>query len=510
MPSQGVDDLEIRKIAAEGCGVRTEDINSITILRRSIDARKRAPKIILRLRVYANEEPEIEPRLIDAFPIVDSERRAIIVGAGPAGYFAAIELIQAGIQPVIFERGKDVKTRRRDIAGIHKYGDVNPDSNYCFGEGGAGAYSDGKLYTSAKKRGSTQKILQLFVEHGADPDILFDAHPHIGSNKLPKVVRAIRETILNHGGKIYFNSRVTDLTIKNGVATGVVVNDSDKHLGMAVILATGHSARDVFSLLHRKRLRLEAKPFAMGIRIEHPQALIDQIQYGQQPRDPFLPAATYKLVTHIKGRGVFSFCMCPGGLIVPSSTAPGELVVNGMSMARRDSEFANSGIVVAMEPDDLSEFAESGELRCLKFQQSLEKAVFAMGDGSQAAPAQRMVDFVEGIVSADLNSTSYSPGIYPAPLHEILPRHIANRLQAAFLQFGAKMRGYYTNEANIVGIESRTSSPIRIPRNRENCMHVEIKNLYPCGEGAGYAGGIVSSALDGQLVAKSIAGVAHE
>ena len=309
MPSQGVDDLEIRKIAAEGCGVRTEDINSIKILRRSIDARQRAPKIILRLRVYANEEPEIEPRLIDAFPIVDSERRAIIVGAGPAGYFAAIELIQAGIQPVIFERGKDVKTRRRDIAGIHKYGDVNPDSNYCFGEGGAGAYSDGKLYTGAKKRGSTQKILQLFVEHGADPDILFDAHPHIGSNKLPKVVRAIRETILNHGGKIYFNSRVTDLTIKNGVATGVVVNDSDKHLGMAVILATGHSARDIFSLLHRKRLRLEAKPFAMGIRIEHPQALIDQIQYGQQPRDPFLPAATYKLVTHIKGRGVFSFCM---------------------------------------------------------------------------------------------------------------------------------------------------------------------------------------------------------
>ncbi|KAA3609289.1 MAG: FAD-binding protein [Calditrichaeota bacterium] len=504
-PSEAADSQSIERLVASNCQIEVQEINSIEYLRRSIDARSKQPKIILRLKVYINEEPPERERAIDQLSRVGSKRQVLIVGAGPAGYFAAMELIKAGIKPVIFERGKDVQARRRDLRAIQQEGVVNPDSNYCFGEGGAGTYSDGKLYTGSKKRGPVKQILQLLVDHGANPDILFDAHPHIGSNKLPQVIQAIRETIQKMGGEIHFQARVSDFIVHEGVMRGVVVNDEKEFLSEAVILATGHSARDIFDLMGKNKIRLEAKPFAMGIRIEHPQALIDTMQYHQKPRDANLPAASYKMVTQVKNRGVFSFCMCPGGLIVPTATAPGELVVNGMSMAKRDSKFANSGMVVAIEPDDLQELKRFAELRCLQFQRAVETAVFNFGDGSQAAPAQRMTDFVKGTLSDKLPSSSYIPGIYSAPLHEILPGRITESLQIAFKQFGKKYRGFLTEEANVVGLESRTSSPIRIPRDREKCTHTEVDKLYPCGEGAGYAGGIISAALDGQLVARAVA-----
>ncbi len=506
-PAQAADEQQVLQLAATLCEHTTEAINAVTISRRSIDARSKQPKVVLRLKVYIGELPAAKKRLRHQCIRANAQKKVLIVGAGPAGYFAAMELLKAGIKPIIFDRGKDVQARRRDLRAIQQESFVNPDSNYCFGEGGAGTYSDGKLYTGSKKRGSLKDILQLFVEHGAPENILFDAHPHIGSDKLPKVIQSMRETIQNFGGEIHFESHVDDLIIDNGRASGVIVNNSDEHLGEAVILATGHSARDIFELLQRKQIRLEAKPFAMGIRLEHPQALIDEMQYHQRPRDQFLPAASYKMVAHVQNRGVFSFCMCPGGLIVPTATAPGELVVNGMSMAKRDSQFANAGMVVAIEPDDLREMQRFAALRCLRFQQALEKAVFAVGDGSQAAPAQRMTDFVNSKLSQDLAPTSYIPGIYSAPLHEILPVRIVTRLQIALHEFGEKYRGFYSQEANLVGLESRTSSPVRIPRDRDSGMHVEIDRLYPCGEGAGYAGGIVSAALDGQMIAQKITGI---
>ncbi len=505
LPKEAADDNVIKKLAAKKCRVREDDINVILTIRRSIDARDEQPKIVLLIDVYIKELPKPNPGIKNTYKAPDSNKKVLIVGAGPAGYFAALELIELGIKPVIFERGKNVVDRRIDLRQIQQFGIVNPHSNYCFGEGGAGTYSDGKLYTRSTKRGDVKKVLELLVEHGANPEILIDTHPHIGSNKLPGVVKNIRETILNFGGEIYFDSWVTDLIIIDEEIKGVIVNNTDEYFADSVILATGHSARDIYYLLERKKILLETKPFAIGVRIEHSQALIDQLQYRQNPRDEGLPASSYKLVTQVDGRGVFSFCMCPGGLIVPSATAPGELVVNGMSLSRRDSPFANSGIVVSIEPDDLTEYIEYGVLAGLKFQHELEKKVFIAGGGiTQKAPAQRMTDFVNGRLSDSLAKTSYIPGICSAPLHEILPEKISKRLQQSFIDFGKKMKGYFTEEANVIAIESRTSSPVKIPRDKGTFMHIQINNLYPCAEGAGYAGGIVSAAIDGQNVARAI------
>ena len=414
-------------------------------------------------------------------------------------------MIELGWKPIVLDRGKPVQERRRDLRAIQQFGQVNPNSNYCFGEGGAGTYSDGKLYTRSHKRGSIEKVLQLLVEHGAKSDILVDAHPHIGSNKLPKIVSNIRATIENHGGKVLFDKKVTDFVLHKNKIKGVITNEQETYYADTVILATGHSARDIYQLLHKKQIQIEAKPFALGVRIEHPQALIDQIQYKQKPREEHLPASSYKLVSQVKGRGVFSFCMCPGGLIVPASTAPGELVVNGMSLSRRDSPFANSGTVVGVEKEDLDAYSKRfGVFASVEFQKSVEQKVFQYGDGSQKAPAQRLNDFVKGKVSNELPKTSYIPGIYAAPLHQLLPPSIYKRLRQGVLDFGKKMKGYYTQEAVVVGTESRTSSPIRIPRNKATFMHEEVEGLFPCGEGAGYAGGILSAAMDGQNVAKAV------
>ncbi|MEM8908448.1 MAG: FAD-dependent protein, partial [Bacteroidota bacterium] len=405
---------------------------------------------------------------------------------------------------VIFDRGKDVRARRRDLRTIQQFGQVNPHSNYCFGEGGAGTYSDGKLYTRSHKRGNIAKALQLLVEHGAKSDILIDAHPHIGSNKLPQVVANIRQTILRCGGEIHFDAHVTDLMVENGKMRGVVVNGIAQHFAAATILATGHSARDIYRLLHHKGLQLVAKPFALGVRVEHPQRLIDQIQYGQSPREGNLPASSYRLACQADGRGVFSFCMCPGGLVVPAATSPGEIVVNGMSLSRRDSAYANSGTVVAVELAELQAHEKSGVFAGLDFQRQVEQQMFAHGDGSQKAPAQRMTDFVNGKISANLPAASYLPGLYEAPLHQLLPKSIYRRLSKGMQLFGKKMKGYFTEEANVIGVESRTSSPIRIPRHQTSLMHTAAEGLFPCGEGAGYAGGIISAAMDGQNVARAV------
>ena len=483
---------------------KKDQIKDWQITKRSIDARGYQPYFLLQITVTREEElPQPEP-IISNFPNVEKAKSVIIVGAGPAGYFAALELIEQGLKPIIFDRGKDVRARRRDLKAIQQYGIVNPHSNYCFGEGGAGTYSDGKLYTRSQKRGKIAKALQILVEHGAKSDILVDAHPHIGSNKLPQIVAKIRETILAHGGEIHFDSLVTDIIIHQQKAKGVIINEETEHFAEGVILATGHSARDIYELLARKSIKIEFKPFALGVRIEHPQPLIDKIQYNQKNREENLPAASYKLVCQVNERGVFSFCMCPGGLVVPAATAPGELVVNGMSMSRRDSPFANSGTVISIDEKDVLPYKKHGVFAGLEFQKAVEKAVFDFGDGSQKAPAQRLDDFVNQKVSTTLPNTSYIPGIYAAPMHEILPDFVYQHLQKGVQEFGRKMKGYYTNEAVVIGTESRTSSPVRIPRNKETYMHDEIAGLFPCGEGAGFAGGIISAALDGQNVAKAV------
>ncbi len=449
---------------------------------------------------------------------VSQSPQAIVVGAGPAGLFAALRLIELGIKPIVLERGSDVRARRRDLAAINKDHVVNPESNYCFGEGGAGTYSDGKLYTRSTKRGDVRRILEIFVAHGATEQILVDAHPHIGTNKLPNVVTELRQTILNAGGEVRFDTKVTDLILAGSSANptalkGVVLATGEELTGLGVILATGHSARDIFQLLHKRSVRIEAKPFAMGVRIEHQQSLIDQFQYHRPNRGDYLPAASYSLVTQsrFKGvdRGVFSFCMCPGGFIVPAATAPGELVVNGMSPSRRDSQFANSGLVVAIADEDLRPYADEGPLAGLALQQDLEKWACKMGNSSgsaasQTAPAQRVADFVDGHVSAGLLPTSYQPGLTSVDMADVLPDHITQPLRQGLRDFGRKMRGYLSNEGQIIGVESRTSSPVRIPRDRETCEHVAVQRLFPCGEGAGYAGGIVSAAMDGERCAEEL------
>lgn len=475
------------------------------IIRRSIDARKGRPKYLVRLIVGTESAlEEYDERSAVVFSNVKASEKVIIVGAGPAGYFAALQCIEDGLCPVVLERGKDVRARRRDLKAIQQDGIVNPHSNYCFGEGGAGTYSDGKLYTRAKKRGKIMKTLQLLVDHGAQEDILIDAHPHLGSNKLPKIIANIRETIIKHGGEVRFDNLVTDLIIKKGQCLGVIVNENVEVMADHVILATGHSARSVFKLLDKKSIALEPKPFAIGLRIEHPQALIDEIQYRQQPREAGLPAASYKLVSQIKGQGVFSFCMCPGGLIVPSATAPGEIVVNGMSLSKRDSPYANSGIVTAIETEELTSKGYKGVFSNMNFQSEVEQKIFGYGDGSQKAPAQNLIDFVNGTDSYGLHKTSYIPGVYAAPLHSLLPDFVYTRLKEGLKSFSSKMKGYFSNEAQLVAVESRTSSPVRIPRDNVTLQHIEIKGLYPCGEGAGYAGGILSAAMDGQRVVKAI------
>ncbi|MEM9858934.1 MAG: FAD-dependent oxidoreductase [Bacteroidota bacterium] len=483
---------------------------SYRIGKRSIDARKRPVKVNVQVDVFDHEVPDLISFKKD-YDHVDNSPSVIIVGAGPAGLFAALQLIELGIKPIVIERGKDVRARRRDLAAINKHHIVNPESNYCFGEGGAGTYSDGKLYTRSKKRGDIIRILEILVAHGAKEDILYEAHPHIGTNKLPNIVTALRESIMEAGGSVLFNSKVTDFIISGDEISGVVLDSGEKLEAESVILATGHSARDVFQLLKRKKITVEAKPFALGVRIEHPQEVIDDIQYHckGKGRGDFLPASSYALVhqTYFAGkqRGVFSFCMCPGGFIVPAATAPGEVVVNGMSPSRRNSKYANSGIVAAVELEDLNKYADKEELAAMEFQAMVEKRACEAADNTQVAPAQRMVDFVTHKVSSSLNPTSYQPGLRSVPMTEVLPDFISARLREAFIAFGKKMRGYYTNEAQIVGVESRTSSPVRIPRDKDTLEHVTLKRLFPCGEGAGYAGGIVSAAMDGERCAVAFA-----
>ena len=504
LPKEAHDENLIRQRAAKLAKIPFSKIDDLQILRRSIDARGSQPVFRLRVEVFSGEKYQPEAALLEQFENVAGATPVIIVGAGPAGYFAALEMIELGLKPIIFDRGKDVQTRRRDLRAIQQFGQVNPDSNYCFGEGGAGTYSDGKLYTRSHKRGNIEKALRLFVEHGASPDILIDAHPHIGSNKLPKIVENIRETILHFGGEVHFNSKVTDFVLEGKKMCGVIVNDKMEHRAEAIVLATGHSARDIYRLLAKRGVKIEAKPFALGVRVEHPQSLIDHVQYGRPKRDKHLPASSYRLACQVGGRGVFSFCMCPGGLVVPAATSPGEIVVNGMSMSRRDSAFANSGTVVQVEMSDLSGFAHHGDFTTLEFQKKVERDMFNFGDGSQKAPAQRMTDFVAGKMSTSLPGSSYIPGLAPAPLHELLPPFIYKKLREGMRTFGRKMRRYFTEEANVIGTESRTSSPIRIPRNKGTLMHVETDGLFPCGEGAGFAGGIISAAMDGQNVAKAV------
>jgi uncharacterized protein len=502
----------LRRKAANQAGITENNLTHVEVLKRSLDARSRHPLYRLRVDVYGKEEQFTpEAAILPQIKKVGGQKTVLIIGAGPAGYFAALELLELGIKPIVLDRGKDVRARRRDLKAIQQYGVVGIHSNYCYGEGGAGTYSDGKLYTRSVKRGNIQKSLQLLVEHGATSDILIDAHPHIGSNKLPEVVQNIRETILNYGGEVHFNQFVTDFVVHNNILKGVVTHTTDENpiskewLADAVILATGHSARDIFTLLHKKNILIEAKSFALGVRVEHPQSLVDEVQYRQNPRDLNLPASSYSLVCQVGDRGVFSFCMCPGGLVVPAATAPGEIVVNGMSMSRRDSPYANSGMVTAIEPADLKAYQKYGVFAALEFQKSVEQALFRAGDGSQKGPALRLTDFITGKMSTNVPKSSYIPGLYPAPLYDILPDFVYRRLREGLAQFGKQMKGFHTEEANVIGTESRTSSPVRVPRDAASYMHPITKGLFPCGEGAGYAGGIISAAMDGQNVAKGVA-----
>lgn len=506
LPSEAANTATLTSILAQACAVPSSHLTGYTILRQSIDARSRRQVWIqLTANVFIDEpfqERELPPVVLK--DVHNAERRVMIIGAGPAGLFAALRLIELGIKPLVLERGKDVRSRRRDLAAINKEGVMNPESNYCFGEGGAGTYSDGKLYTRSTKRGDVAKVLSTLVHFGAEEKILYEAHPHIGTNKLPHIITAIREKIIDCGGEVHFQKKVTDFLLNGNVAKGVVVNGDEKLEAEAVILATGHSARDVFQLLHSKKIEIHFKPFALGVRIEHPQSIIDSIQYHCPSRGDYLPPASYSLVEQVSGKGVFSFCMCPGGIIAPAATADGEVVVNGWSPSKRNNPYANSGIVVTIEEEAIQAFKKHGPLAGMYFQQSIEQKAFNLGGGKLVAPAQRMVDFANNKISSALPDCSYLPGIHSASLKEVLPSFVHQALQTAFREWGKRMQGYFTNDAVVVATESRTSSPVRIPRG-EDLQHPQIKNLYPCGEGAGYAGGIVSAAMDGERVADAVA-----
>ena len=514
VPLELIDDKKVHtQLLAKRLKIPLSEIKVTVLRKRSIDARKRPPVFLLSYEVWSGKDKPEAQGFSPQLQNISLKPPIIIVGFGPAGMFAALRAIELGLKPIVIERGKPVRERRRDLALINREGIVNPESNYCFGEGGAGTFSDGKLYTRSKKRGDVERILKLMVYFGADPDILVEAHPHIGTNKLPGLVESIREQIIDCGGEIHFNTKLERLILKdnNGqkakpgktdrkelTVEGIKTSSGESITAKAVILATGHSARDIFKMLDSQGIEIEAKSFAIGVRVEHPQGLIDQVRYHSNPRPKVLPAASYSVVHQVKDRGVYSFCMCPGGIICPSATANDELVVNGWSPSKRNSPFANSGIVVEIKPEDLKPFENEGVFAAMAFQRSVEQNAFAAGGGAQIAPAQRLTDFVRGKNSQSLPACSYIPGLNPVNMADVLPSGIFERLQGGFKAFSQKLRGYLTEEAVVVAPESRTSSPVRIPRDRETLMHPQVEGLFPCAEGAGYAGGIMSAALDGE------------
>lgn len=504
-PEVAANDFLLKDHVAKMIRVSMNEMQHISILKRSIDARQKAIKINLKLMIFFHGESFTEQKIeLPNYPNVSNQKEVIVIGAGPAGLFAALQLIEVGLKPIVIERGKDVRGRRRDLKAINVDHIVNEDSNYCFGEGGAGTYSDGKLYTRSKKRGDVDRILQLLVGFGASPDILVEAHPHIGTNKLPQIIQDIREKIIECGGQILFETRVTDFVIKSNEIQGIVTQKGETISANKVILATGHSARDIFELLDRKKILIEAKPYALGVRAEHPQELIDSIQYSCDFRGEYLPPAPYSIVKQVNGRGMYSFCMCPGGVIAPCATSPGEVVTNGWSPSKRDQATANSGIVVELKLEDFKPFAKFGPLAGMEFQKAIEHKAWHLAGQTQKVPAQRMIDFTQHKISSSIPKTSYVPGTTSVEMGQVFPGFLTQIMREGFLQFGKSMKGYLTNEAILHAPESRTSSPVRIPRDAQTLEHLQIKGLYPCGEGAGFAGGIVSAAIDGEKCALKI------